>query len=120
MDTISFKDFQKLDIRIGTIVKAEVPEWSHWVIKLSVDFGEEIGERTIFAGIMKFYKPEELEGNQFPFVVNIEPKKIGPEGDLSQGMILAADNILDPDKPEEGKPILFNLSEKVPNGTKVR
>src|SRR3990172_1392627 len=105
MDTISFTDFRKLDIRIGTVVKAEVPEWSHWVIKLVVDFGEEIGKRTIFAGMMKFYKPEDFVDKQFPFVVNIEPKKIGPEGDFSEGMMLAAceDN-------EEEKPILFFLS----------
>jgi len=120
MDNISFTDFQKLDIRMGTVIKAEIPEWSHWVIKLDVDFGSEIGKRTIFAGIMKFYKPEELEGKQYPFVVNIEPKKIGPNGDMSEGMVLAADFVADKDKPEEGKPILFNLSEKVPNGTKVR
>jgi len=120
MDKITFDDFAKIDIRVGTIVKAEVPEWSHWVIKLTVDFGEEIGERTIFAGIMKFYKPEELEGKQFPFVVNIAPKKIGPEGDFSDGMILAADFVEEGVDPEEGKPVLFNLQEKVSNGTKVR
>lgn len=114
------KDFQKLDIRIGTVTKAEVPEWSHWVMKLVVDFGKEIGERIIFAGIMKFYGSKDLEGKQFPFVVNMEPKKIGSEGDFSQGMMLAADFIQDNDKPDEGKPVLFNLSEKVPNGTKVR
>jgi len=57
MDKVNFADFQKLDIRIGTVVSAEVPEWSHWVMKLTVDLGEEIGERTIFAGIMHFYKP---------------------------------------------------------------
>lgn len=120
MDNISFKDFQKLDIRIGTVVKAEVPKWSHWVIKLTVDMGSDIGERTIFAGMMKFYEPKDLEGKQFPFVVNIEPKKIGPEGDFSHGMMLAADLISNKDKPDEGKPVLFNLSEKVPNGTRVR
>jgi methionyl-tRNA synthetase len=121
---ISFKDFQKLDIRIGTVKKAEIPEWSHWVIKLSVDFGEEIGERTIFAGLLGFYKPEELEKKQFPFVVNLEPKKIGPKGDYSQGMMLAASVNLD--KPivvagEETseKPILLSPSENMPAGTKI-
>ena len=104
-----------MDIRIGTIVKAEVPEWSHWVIKLNVDFGEEIGERTIFAGIMKFYKPEDLEGKQFPFIVNIEPKKIGPEGDYSDGMILAAVEKDD----EETPPVLLQPIKKVANGTKI-
>ena len=37
---VTFQDFQKLDIRIGTVIKAEIPEWSHWVMKLTVDFGE--------------------------------------------------------------------------------
>lgn len=120
MDAVSIQDFQKLDIRIGTVTKAEVPDWSHWVMKLTVDLGSEIGERTIFAGIMKHYKPEEVQGKQFPFVVNMEPKKIGPMGDFSQGMMMAADHIVDLEKPEEGKPVLFQLTETVPNGTKVR
>lgn len=120
MDTISFHDFQKLDIRIGTVVEATVPEWSHWVIKLTVDCGPDVGNRTIFAGMMKFYKPEELVNKQFPFVVNMKPKKIGPMGDFSEGMMLAADLIGSTDKPEEGTPILFKLWKKVPNGTKVR
>jgi len=120
MVSITINDFSKIDIRIGTVIKAEVPSWSHWVIKLVVDFGPEIGKKTIFAGMMKFFKPKDFEGKQFPFVVNIEPKKIGPEGDYSQGMILAADLITDKDKPEEGEPVLFKFSKKVPNGTKVR
>lgn len=141
--TIAFSDFQKLDIRIGTVVEATVPAWSHWVMKLRVDFaseaksaknrssrrvriepesrearsgGEEIGQKTIFAGIMKYYKPEELVGKQFPFVVNLAPKKMGPEGDFSQGMMLAA---CDPEHPDD-KPVFFKLWKKVPNGTRVR
>jgi methionyl-tRNA synthetase len=124
MEQIKLEDFKKLDIRIGTVVKAEVPSWSHWVIKLNVDFGPEIGERTIFAGIMHFYKTEELEGKQFPFIVNLEKKKIGPEGDFSEGMMLAADQKLEKsvkigDEEVFDKPILFKLFKKVPNGTKV-
>ncbi len=125
MGDIDFADFQKLDIRVGTVVKAEVPPWSHWVMKLTVDLGPEIGERIIFAGIMHFYKPEDLEGKQIPFVVNLKPKKIGPEGDYSQGMMLAASPTLDPPLVIGGeevseKPVLLSLSERVPNGTKVR
>ena len=104
-----------MDIRVGTVVKAEVPKWSHWVIKMEVDCGEEIGKKVVFAGIMKFFKPEDLEGRQFPFILNLEPKKIGPEGDVSQGMMLMAVEKDD----EETPPVLFNLSAKVPNGTKV-
>lgn len=119
MDEITINDFGKLDIRVGTVEKAEVPEWSHWVMKLTVDFGEEIGKRTIFAGIMKFYKPEDLEGKQFPFVANMKPKKIGPEGDYSQGMLMAVDTSKS-DDDEDSKPILFELSEPVESGAKVR
>jgi len=111
MDKITLSDFQKLDIRIGTVKKAEVPEWSHWVMKLTVDLGSEIGERTIFAGLMKDYKIKEIKGKQFPFLINIEPKKIGPEGDFSQGMMLAAG---------DERPYVFKLDEKVPAGTRVR
>lgn len=118
MDQISIDDFQKLDFRIGTVIDASVPEWSHWVMKLAVDFGDEIGKRTIFAGIMKFYKPKDLIGKQFPFVVNIKPKKIGPEGNMSEAMLLAAGCPIK--KEGEEKPVLFKLTKKVPNGTKVR
>ena len=127
---ISFSDFQKLDIRIGTVVEAVVPEWSHWVMKLTVDLGPEIGERTVFAGIMKFYNPQDLIGKQFVFVVNLEPKKIGPkESDGTQGysqaMLLAAIRPLE--KPIEveaekitEKPIPLAPSAIVPNGAKIR
>lgn len=121
MGEVDFGDFQKLDIRIGTVVKAEVPEWSHWVMKLTVDLGNGLGEKTIFAGIMKFYKPEEVEGRQFAFVVNLKPKKIGPEGDFSEGMMLMAEGGLDlSDDDEEVAPVPISPEKKVPNGVLVR
>jgi len=119
-DEITIDDFGKLDIRIGTVKEAVVPEWSHWVMKLTVDLGEEIGERTIFAGIMKFYAPEDLVGKQFPFVVNLKPKKIGPQGDFSQGMMLCPSVASGEGGMAEEKPVLFKLWEEVPNGTKIR
>lgn len=116
MDNISFSDFEKVDIRMGTVVKAEVPEWSHWVIRMEVDLGEEIGAKKCFSGIMKFFKPEDLTGKQFPFVVNLEPRKIGPEKELSEAMMIMAV----PKEDEETPTVLFQLPEIVPNGTKVR
>jgi len=116
MDLISFDDFSKIDIRIGTVIKAEVPEWSHWVIKLTVDLGSEIGEKICFSGIMKFFKPEDLLDKQFPFVVNLEPKKIGPDKELSECMMIMAVPKDDEDTPT----VLFSLDSKVPDGTKVR
>lgn len=100
MDTISFADFAKVEIRIGEVKAAEVPEGSEKVIKLTVDFGQpqadidqpqadfEGGERTIFAGIKKWYEPGTLVGKRLPFVVNLEPKKMGALG-YSQGMLMA-------------------------------
>ena len=129
--TISFSDFQKLDIRIGTVIEAVVPEWSHWVMKLKVDLGPEIGERTVFAGIMKFYQPKDLIGKQFAFVVNLEPKKIGPKEkdgsqSFSQAMLLAAcqprpkDKGRRPTENDDAKPIPLIPLDSVPNGAKIR
>ena len=130
MSEVDINVFQKLDIRIGTVVSADVPEWSHWVMRMTVDFGTELGERTIFSGIMKFYKPEELIGKQFPFVINLKPKRIGPaneagEYEYSQGMMLMAtppavqDGGQAEGDDEETRPILFQLTESVPNGSQV-
>ena len=116
MDAINFDEFSKVDIRMGTVTKADVPEWSHWVIRLEVDFGSEIGIKKCFSGIMKFFKPSDLEGKQFPFVINMEPKKIGPDKELSEVMMIMAV----PKEDEETPTVLFQLPEKVPNGTKVR
>ena len=116
MDKITFNDFQKLDIRIGKVITAEVPSWSHWVMKLTVDFGEEIGEKVCFSGIMKFFKPEEFIGKEFPFLINLEPKKIGPNHELSEVMMLMA---CPGGEDNEVAPVLFKLSKKVLPGTKV-
>jgi methionine--tRNA ligase beta chain len=123
MDIISIQEFQKMDIRVGTIVDAEVPKWSHYVMRLKVDLGPDIGERTIFAGIMDFYKAKELIGKQSLFIVNLEPKKIGTEGDLSEGMMLMATPT---HKATAGKaveeelpPVLLSPKKKVVNGTKI-
>lgn len=115
MDTIKYEDFAKVDIRIGTVVEATIPEWSHWVMKLIVDLGPEIGEKVCFSGIMKFFKPEDLTDKQFPFVVNLEPKKTGPDRELSEVMMVMCVEKED----EETAPVLFKLQKKVASGTKV-
>lgn len=133
MDLISFTDFEKVDIRIGTVTEATVPDWSHWVMRLKVDFGPAFAEATAgkkekicFSGIMKFFKPEQLIGKQFPFVVNLEPRKIGPDKELSEAMMImatptptASEGRAVPNE-EDIPPVLFQLQEKVENGTKVR
>lgn len=125
MDQINFEQFEAVDIRMGTVISADVPDWSHWVIRMTVDLGEELGQKKCFSGIMKFFKPEDLVGRQFPFVVNLKPRTIGPEKELSEAMMIMATPIATqlsgqavPD--EETPTVLFNLPEVVPNGTEVR
>lgn len=122
MDQITFEQFEAVDIRMGTVVSANVPEWSHWVLRMTVDLGEEIGTKKCFSGIMKFFSPAELVGKQFPFVVNLKPRTIGPDKELSEVMMIMACPE-DPSKAEAGEEtptVLFQLQEKVADGTKVR
>ncbi len=97
---IDFDDFLKIDLRIGTIIKAEKLEGSDKLIKCTVDFGD-LGERVVVSGIYKYRKPEEIEGKQFLYIVNLKPRKIF--GVNSEAMLLAASNnddfaMLAPDK----------------------
>src|SRR5205814_1398799 len=85
---VPFSDFEQLDLRVGKIINCEHKDGSNKLLRLTVDFGEE-GKRNILSGIAEFYKPEELVGKSFVFIINIEPRKI--MGEESQGMILAAD-----------------------------
>jgi methionyl-tRNA synthetase len=86
--TIEYGDFEKLDLRAGKVLAANEPEWSNKLIEMKVDFGSEIGERTIFAGLRKFVNFTDLVGNKYVFIVNLAERKLG-EG-VSHGMMLAA------------------------------
>jgi len=90
---ISYNDFDKLDIRIGKIIEASIKEGSEKLLRFVVDLGTEIGKRIIFAGIRKWYKPEEFINKEYPFLINMPPKKMLDEE--SQGMML----LVDSDKP---------------------
>ena len=86
-DTITYDDFAKLDIRIGEIISAEMVPDTDKLIKCRIDFGEEVGERTIVSGIREWVTPEELVGKKLPYLINLEPRKL--RGVLSEGMLLA-------------------------------
>jgi len=88
MDTISYEDFKRLDLRVAKILEAERVENSEKLIKLQIDLGEE--KRQIIAGIGHFYNPEDLINKQIVLVCNLEPKAL--MGLESQGMLLAASN----------------------------
>lgn len=108
--TIEFQDFDKLDLRVGRVAAAKDPDWSNTLLELEVDFGLEIGSRTILAGVKNFYQPEELQGNNYLFVVNLAEKKMG-QG-VSQGMILMAQ--------ADAKPCKFELPDNLEPGAAVR
>jgi tRNA-binding protein len=108
---ISFDDFRKVDVRVGTIVGAEpFPEARKPSIKLVIDFGPEIGTRKSSAQIVKHYKLEELVGRQVVAVLNFPPRQIGPA--ISEVLTLGF-----PD--EEGGVVLIGPSKKVPDGGRL-
>ncbi len=109
-DQIGYDDFSKLDLRIGKVIDATLPDWSEKLIRYEVDFGEEIGKRVLFSGIRAWYVPQDMIGKKYVFVVNLAPKKMGPEE--SQGMMIMADT--------EEKPILIAVSEEIEVGSVVR
>lgn len=91
---VAIDDLAKLDLRVGEIVDAKNVPDSQKLLELTVDFGAEVGIRTIYSGLKKWYSAESLVGKKFIFIVNLAPRafKIGETEQMSQGMILAADS----------------------------
>ena len=109
-EDIAFEDFEKIDIRIGTIVSVHEVEKSNKLMKLTVDFGDHT--RSILAGIKKERaNPQEIEGKQALFVLNLPERKMA--GEVSQGMLFDigyADNIA---------PCLAVPEIPIPNGSRA-
>lgn len=87
-ENISFDDFVKMDIRVGTIAAAEKVAKTKKLLKLTIDTG--LDTRTVVSGIAEFFSPEEIVGRQVSILVNLEPREI--KGIMSQGMILMAED----------------------------
>lgn len=111
-ETINFPDWEKIDLRVGKIIKAEDIEGADKLYKLSVDLGKELGKRTVCAGLKNHYSKDELKGKKIILFANLAPRKL--KGIESQGMVLAAVN------DEQGKVILLSPEKDIDAGAKVR
>ena len=110
-ETIAYADFERVDIRVGTIVEAlPFPEARKPAYKLTIDFGPEIGTKKSSAQITVHYTLEELVGRQVLAVVNFPPRQIGPV--RSEVLTLGFED-------ETGAIILAGVGQKVPNGKKM-
>ena len=111
MPEISFNDFMKVDVRVGTIVAVEpFPGARKPAFKLRIDFGADIGVKKSSAQLTKYYTPETLVGRQVAAVVNFPPRQIGPF--MSEVLTLGF-----PD--HEGDVVLVAVERAVPNGGRL-
>ena len=108
---ITYDEFLRVDIRVGTIIRAEpFPEARNPALKLWVDFGPKIGEKKTSAQIVSHYSPNTVVGKQVAAVVNFPPKQIGKF--MSEVLVVGF-----PDK--NGEVILVEPGQKVPNGGRL-
>ena len=107
-DEITFDEFQKIDLRIGKIIEASAVPESKKLIKILVDFGSE--KRQAVAGLLKYYKPEELVGKKCVFLLNLQRRMLA--GLESQCMVLAAED-------EAGNVTVLQPEKDIVEGSKI-
>jgi len=105
---VTFDDFQKMDIRVSTILEAEKVAKTKKLLKLTIDTG--IDKRTIVSGIAEYYTPEQLVGRQVLVLANLAPREI--KGIESRGMILMAEDAL-------GRLVLVQPEDKTMSGAMI-
>jgi len=105
---ISFEDFKRLDVRVGTITQAERVPRTEKLYKILVDLGS-LGVRQTVSSLVGYYQPEQLKGKRVVFLCNLKPTKFG--GEVSQGMLLAA---------EQGEMLaLLTTDRDIDNGSRI-
>ncbi len=111
MADITYDDFLNVDIRVGTVIRAEpFPEARKPAIKMWIDFGGEIGERKTSAQVTAHYTPEQLVGKQVMGVVNFPPRQIGPF--MSEVLVLGLSDT-------NGDIVLLGPDRNIPNGERM-
>ena len=110
VDSINIEDFEKIDLRVGTVVDSKRVEKTDKLLCSQIDLGE--GKpRTVVSGIAKYYAPEDIIGKQVIVVANLKPVKL--RGILSEGMVLCASDA-------EGNLTLITPSKGIASGSEVR
>lgn len=107
---ITIDDFEKIDLRVATVLECEKIKKSGKLLKFKLDVNGEV--RQIVSGIAKFYKPEDLIGKQVIIVANLKPIKL--MGEESCGMILSAAT------PDDSKLVVTTIAGEIPSGSEVR
>lgn len=111
MEQITYDDFAKVEFRMGEIIEAKNVEKSEKLIRLIVNFGEELGQKIVYSGIRQWYSPADLLNKKTIFIINMIPKKI--MGEESEAMIFGAED------EEKNEMSILILEKDLPAGTKV-
>jgi len=108
MSKVSFSDFKKLDMRVGTVVKAEPVPRTSKLYRIQVDLGK-VGLKQTISSLVEYYAPEELVNKRIIFLTNLEPAKFS--GEISEGMLLAAEI--------DNRLALLTTDKEIQNGARV-
>lgn len=111
MNNLTWDEFQKVELRVGTVIEAKVfPEARRPAYQLKVDFGENIGIKKTSAQITQLYQPDDLIGRQIVAVVNFPPKQIGPM--MSECLVTGFHRA-------DGAVVLTSVDQELPNGSRL-